>query len=46
MDYSLLLSAEKYSAKTLIKDDGGMIDPDTPVNHAINADEEANRLFS
>ena len=30
MDYSLLLSAERYSANTVKQDDGGVIDPETP----------------
>lgn len=30
MDYSLLLSAERYSANTVKQDDGSVIDPETP----------------
>ena len=37
MDYSLLLSAERYSANTVQKDDGAVIDPETPkYEHSIN----------
>ena len=30
MDYSLLLSSEKYSANTVRCDSGNLIDPETP----------------
>ena len=43
MDYSLLLSAEKYSANTVKKDNGGLIDPETPKD--LNADE-LNDMFT
>jgi len=31
MDYSLLLSAEKYSAGSIIQDSGQLLDPETPI---------------
>ena len=32
MDYSLLLSAERYSAGSIKKDSGVFLDPETPID--------------
>ena len=36
MDYSLLLSAERYSAGSIKNDEGVLLDPETPMNNNID----------
>lgn len=43
MDYSLLLSAERYSANTVLQDDGQVVDPETPL--AANTDDDRCMFF-
>ena len=40
MDYSLLLSAERYTAQSIKQDTGDLLDPATPKNDNPNPDIE------
>ena len=46
MDYSLLLSAERYSANTVKQDDGVAIDPETPRGGSNANNCELKNVFS